>query len=666
MLLKRILIGLLLLLAPSVYAQGLAVNGSVINQSGTPIANAQIKVCALPGQGTPCANSVVVYGDIALTVPIQNPVTSDALGNYLYWVPAGNYQEDISGAFVQLHSRFLTIGNSSNIADPSSINNITYLDGVIFPQTDAGLISALSFAGDNGTLIIPPGANVVVTSRHTIATNYTTLHCEPGAKFTAGAASIDGFFLVEGVGDRVENCQFNPGAFGSTNFPLWLNGSLKTIVSGNTASGFINTGGVASFVYLSGTSQATISGNYCTTGLLGADCIFGERNSTDTLVEKNFLDQSLGASTAHAIAFHSTAGGQTVNGTRILNNQITGGANFCVEVGGFSGGVASNLLVSGNKCVLGVNGSGGYSIGSGATQFAMTNNSFDSNGFQVQIACLEAAQASDGVISNNTCKGGFLSMSNSQVQRIVVADNSFFAVPATAPAGIYFGTSITSGLVTDNDIHDNLIELVASANIPGIDLQCNASSSDCSRNSIHDNRIVGGAGVSQNGIGIQLENDTGTMANTQVHHNLLFSLLDGMNSIGSTGVGYSLISENVFASVGTVYAGVYTNQQISDLQNSTVGVQFSPAGNAISAPSTSTHAGNNLPILGSLTTTSGTSDVVTLTGMGTGSHCQLTATNASAATNLSTTYISMKAANLLTVTHTTTSGMTYDIACTPN
>jgi hypothetical protein len=67
----------------------------------------------------------------------------------------------------------------------------------------------------------------------------------------------------------------------------------------------------------------------------------------------------------------------------------------------------------------------------------------------------------------------------------------------------------------------------------------------------------------------------------------------------------------------------------------------------------------------SLTTTAATSDVATITGSTTSGHCSLGATNASAATNLGTTFISTKAAGTVTVTHTATAGMTYDLTCTP-
>jgi hypothetical protein len=76
--------------------------------------------------------------------------------------------------------------------------------------------------------------------------------------------------------------------------------------------------------------------------------------------------------------------------------------------------------------------------------------------------------------------------------------------------------------------------------------------------------------------------------------------------------------------------------------------------------------GTNIGILASLTTTAATADKVTITGATSTSHCFLTPTNASAATNIAETYVSAKTTNQITVTHTAAPGMTYDISCTPN
>lgn len=69
---------------------------------------------------------------------------------------------------------------------------------------------------------------------------------------------------------------------------------------------------------------------------------------------------------------------------------------------------------------------------------------------------------------------------------------------------------------------------------------------------------------------------------------------------------------------------------------------------------------------GALTTTAAASDAVTVTGATSTSHCSVTPTNASAATNIATTFVSAKTTNQITVSHAATASMTYDVICTIN
>jgi hypothetical protein len=71
-------------------------------------------------------------------------------------------------------------------------------------------------------------------------------------------------------------------------------------------------------------------------------------------------------------------------------------------------------------------------------------------------------------------------------------------------------------------------------------------------------------------------------------------------------------------------------------------------------------------LVASFTTTAVSSESVTITGMTSAGHCVLTPTNASASTNVATTFISAKTTNAITLAHTATAGMTYDFTCTPN
>ena len=75
--------------------------------------------------------------------------------------------------------------------------------------------------------------------------------------------------------------------------------------------------------------------------------------------------------------------------------------------------------------------------------------------------------------------------------------------------------------------------------------------------------------------------------------------------------------------------------------------------------------GINGPIVGTLTTTGATSDVVSITGILSTSHVALQPTNASAATMFASTYVSSKSVGSITVTHPATSGATFDLIITP-
>ena len=73
-------------------------------------------------------------------------------------------------------------------------------------------------------------------------------------------------------------------------------------------------------------------------------------------------------------------------------------------------------------------------------------------------------------------------------------------------------------------------------------------------------------------------------------------------------------------------------------------------------------------VKGSGTFTTATSDPITVTGATSSSHCTFSPTNVTASTDLLADFISAKATNSITVTHsaTTASGGTVDVICTLN
>lgn len=90
--------------------------------------------------------------------------------------------------------------------------------------------------------------------------------------------------------------------------------------------------------------------------------------------------------------------------------------------------------------------------------------------------------------------------------------------------------------------------------------------------------------------------------------------------------------------------------------------------NALTAPRSTVIPNGNyvLPLAGTLTTTAAASDNVTIQGVTSSSHCSLTATSSTAATDSTGTFVSAKASNQITVTHPANAGRTWDIFCSAN
>jgi hypothetical protein len=77
-------------------------------------------------------------------------------------------------------------------------------------------------------------------------------------------------------------------------------------------------------------------------------------------------------------------------------------------------------------------------------------------------------------------------------------------------------------------------------------------------------------------------------------------------------------------------------------------------------------ANSHLMVVGTLTTTSATSDSLTLQGVTPSSHCTFAAANSSAAMNIASSYIFSVSNNSVTLAHTGTSGMIYNFVCSKN
>jgi parallel beta-helix repeat protein len=465
-----------------------------------------------------------------------------------------------SGLTVEVHAQACVSGGACN---PSSLNKVLYVDGVTYSLQSA--IAAANSSG-NTTVIVP--SNQTVSTGLTLTGTGVALTCQNHATLTAGGP---GFWMVNlsGPTQSVENCGFSPGGHSGAH-AIIIDGATNPNIEGNTISGFKS--GNAS-IYLVGTSNAIVRNNRITAGTGGPDGIFGVKNTIDTTVDGNYVDESLGAPASHAIGFHSTVASESVSGTKVVNNTILAGDNFCIEIGPFGGLTPGRVVVGNNTCRLTKNGgSGGYSVCVSGS--SITGNTFDANGFTAMIAAYEIATSSNTSVVGNSATIG---QAWTSVATSAVAINQSTGISFTgntingwgggnALAAAGWGVAVTTGgvantLVSNNIISGNVLVFPKGHASGGIFQQCQTSGSVCSNNSYSGNVLIGDG--TPNSLGFRLENDTGTMQNT---------LISG-NSITGTNYGVYVWNATV---VGThIYYNLF-NTTSSDIIDNGTGTTKAP------------------------------------------------------------------------------------------
>jgi hypothetical protein len=134
----------------------------------------------------PCTPLANVYADQSLTTTASNPTTSDALGNYGFWLAPGTYVFSLSGGAVspsfypvtaqpgavdtvsnqtiggnKTFTGNLTLQGTVLASGPFTLSNPCAIDGMLYVST-AGCYTTISsakaaLAGKSGVIVIPPG-----------------------------------------------------------------------------------------------------------------------------------------------------------------------------------------------------------------------------------------------------------------------------------------------------------------------------------------------------------------------------------------------------------------------------------------------------------------------------------------------------------------------------
>jgi hypothetical protein len=174
-------------------------DGVVIDQNGKPVVGANVRVCTTPATGQPCTPLANVYTNSGMTFPAQNPLTTDFLGNFYFYIPSGIYELEFSGPGIitkQVPDVTITVPQTvtnpvftsltANTADIGTLNGFVYVDGTI-NTTIAGAISTLPSTG--GTVIIPCGT-YTLSSTLVIPSNVILEGCGIGSTTSGGTRLV--------------------------------------------------------------------------------------------------------------------------------------------------------------------------------------------------------------------------------------------------------------------------------------------------------------------------------------------------------------------------------------------------------------------------------------------------------------------------------------------
>jgi len=189
-------------------------DGVLIDQNGKPVVGMNVRVCTTPATGQPCTPLANVYTNSGLTFPAQNPLTTDFLGNFYFYVTSGIYELEFSGPGIitkQVPDVTITVPqNNSNpvftsvtatTATIGTINGFVYVDGTI-NTTIAGAIAALPSTG--GTVIIPCGTytlstTLVIPSQVILQGCGTGSTTSGGTRLIAASGSVSPVVQVQGT-----------------------------------------------------------------------------------------------------------------------------------------------------------------------------------------------------------------------------------------------------------------------------------------------------------------------------------------------------------------------------------------------------------------------------------------------------------------------------------
>lgn len=131
-------------------AQGSRYQSYALDQSGHPLGNLSIRVCAVPIIATPCPTLAALATDATLGVSAPNPVTTDSVGNFSFYTAPGFYHLQYYSAASLIYEEDIQV----SLTTPTGQVNATFVDASV------GYKVAGSY-GANGTCLVSTGTTSV-------------------------------------------------------------------------------------------------------------------------------------------------------------------------------------------------------------------------------------------------------------------------------------------------------------------------------------------------------------------------------------------------------------------------------------------------------------------------------------------------------------------------
>lgn len=264
--------------APCARAQGFPYENVLLNQFGTPVAGASITVCSGQYSGIPpCTATVTIYSDLALTVPISNPIVTPTGGKYRFVVAPGTYTVSTTGAGVvatndiivlpcsvstSCGTTSLSIGSGAALTSSGAGGTVvTILGGVT--SGDAAIFSGtLGALGDAGAPPVLPAASQTLTNKTLSIASNTFVAATNTAKHVPrnnGTQYVDAQLACGDLSNAVASCStdatnasnISSGTLAAARLPATAVTFTGPITPGDiatwNASGVIQDGGIGAF-----------------------------------------------------------------------------------------------------------------------------------------------------------------------------------------------------------------------------------------------------------------------------------------------------------------------------------------------------------------------------------------------------------------------------------